>query len=142
MKPRSQFSKASAKTAISHVELNALLFLADTSKAEFARLIGVEDRSVRRWCDGSHPVPVWAARLAVSLQHLSAKEMTEFELRPWMTLGLDDPDASLNEAQAARIKLIKSLHPDRATDETDRIRRELLTKRINAAFDEFKRECA
>jgi transcriptional regulator with XRE-family HTH domain len=56
--------------------LAALLLRADVSQAAFARLVGVTPRQVNNGCRGRAAVPVWAAIIAIVLQHRSAEALT------------------------------------------------------------------
>ena len=46
------------------------------SQAAFARLVGITPRQVNNWCRGRAAVPVWAAIIAIVLQHRSAEALT------------------------------------------------------------------
>jgi hypothetical protein len=54
--------------------------------------------------------------------------------KPWEILGIDwhAPD---EEIEAARKKRAREVHPDRATDEHDRVKREEVMKLVNAAAE-------
>jgi hypothetical protein len=124
------------------VELAALLFMVDTTQTEFARFVGVTPRSVRRWTSANVDVPLWVARVAISLQSTPEECYSDFELAPWQTLGLASPNSTVKEIKAARIRLSKMYFHDHAKDEKDRIFRLAAMQRINDAYDELVRASA
>jgi len=62
-------------------ELRDTIIRLDVSAVSFSKIIGVDDRTVRRWTLGECPIPAWLPRFTGLL--LQSK-LTGHDLRRWV----------------------------------------------------------
>lgn len=67
------------KNAMSPAELAKILTDLDLAQTAGARLIGVTDRTMRRWCAGDVPIPMIAARFLRYLVRTGASPIRVME---------------------------------------------------------------
>ena len=44
-------------------ELSKIIIKLNVTRAEFAEIVGRDERTVRRWLSGESPIPFWVAKI-------------------------------------------------------------------------------
>src|SRR3954454_14366509 len=100
------------KASVIHTEFAAEIRCAGITRADFAKLCGVTTTAASYWSTGRRAVPQWAWALCCALKVFEPDELLpEPNFRWYEVLGVSQR-CSLQEATAARNRLVKKYHPD------------------------------
>ena len=96
-------------------ELRAALEARGMEQQQLAALVGVSERTIRRWCDcraGDRPLrPTWRALIAMGLQSFDAMPRLEPEPEPRKEHAPNQPASSSPPSPAADLATIPAASP-------------------------------